>query len=351
MEAAAVTDTRPVQAPALVLNPRFTMEAMREDLKRNFRNCANRSGMLRWATANEAMREAAERPQPEALWLTLWHEGELCCLFADSNAGKSVYAVQIAEEIAKKRSVLYIDFELSDKQFQMRYTDDSGNTHQFPDNLIRVWLDPEAFDLSHGSFEERVLEDIAGAAEKCGAKVVIVDNLSFLCMNMEKGVDAGELMRGLIRLKRQNGLSILVIAHTPKRSPFNPITQNDLAGSKRLMNFFDSAFAIGKSARDPGLRYVKQIKVRSCAEEYGADNVIVYSLEKEGSWLKFSPRGFSSEREHLKEEGEQDKAEREERNARIMQLHSQGWSTRKIAEEVGISNVSVSKVIKSAGGA
>ena len=39
MESAAVTDTRPVQAPAFVLNPRFTMEAMREDLERNFREC------------------------------------------------------------------------------------------------------------------------------------------------------------------------------------------------------------------------------------------------------------------------------------------------------------------------
>ena len=40
------------------------------------------------------------------------------------------------------------------------------------------------------------------------------------------------------------------------------ITSNDLAGSKRLYNFFDSVFAIGKSAQDGGLRYVKQLKVR-----------------------------------------------------------------------------------------
>lgn len=325
------------------------LQLVGEELERNIRECENRSGMLRWATANEAIREAAERPQPVPLWLSLWHEGELCCLFADSNAGKSVYAVQIAEKIAENRKVLYIDFELSDKQFQMRYTDDYGKTHCFPDNLIRVWLDPEAFDLSHGSFEERVLEDIAGAAEKCGAGVVIVDNLSFLCMNMEKSVDAGELMRGLIGMKRQKGLSMLVIAHTPKRSPFNPITQNDLAGSKRLMNFFDSAFAIGKSARDSGLRYVKQIKVRSCAEEYGADNVIVYALEKEGDWLHFSPRGFSSEREHLREESERDKAEREERDARILELHSRGWSYQKIAEAVGLSKGMVFRIANGQG--
>ena len=54
-------------------------------------------------------------------------------------------------------------------------------------------------------------------------------------------------------------ISILVLAHTPKRSLDCPITSNDLAGSKRLYNFFDSVFTIGKSAQDGGLRYVKQL--------------------------------------------------------------------------------------------
>lgn len=52
----------------------------------------------------------------------------------------------------------------------------------------------------------------------------------------------------LNNLKKRYGLSILVLAHTPKRSMECPITSNDLAGSKRLYNFFDSVFAIGKSA-------------------------------------------------------------------------------------------------------
>ena len=80
---------------------------------------------------------------------------------------------------------------------------------------------------------------------------------------MEKGDAAGRLMIQLNNLKKRYGLSILVLAHTPKRSLDCPITSNDLAGSKRLYNFFDSVFVIGKSALDGGLRYVKQLAAQS----------------------------------------------------------------------------------------
>ncbi len=55
-------------------------------------------------------------------------------LFADTNTGKSILAVQIGNSIATgqhipgftfgtiKQKVLYLDFELSDKQFENRYS-------------------------------------------------------------------------------------------------------------------------------------------------------------------------------------------------------------------------------------
>ena len=62
------------------------------------------------------------------------------------------------------------------------------------------------------------------------------------------------------------------------------LTQNSLAGSKRIANFMDSIFAIGASKKDrPSSRYIKQIKVRSCEMTYGEDNVIEVRLVKEGS--------------------------------------------------------------------
>ena len=69
-------------------------------------------------SANQAMQDAKATPDPKPLWLSLWNEGEVCCLFADSGVGKSIYAVQIATAISKNQNVIYLDFELTETQFQ-----------------------------------------------------------------------------------------------------------------------------------------------------------------------------------------------------------------------------------------
>ena len=298
-------------------------------------------GIFTIKTANQAIREAKQRPNPEDLWLTLWYEGEACCLFADSNLGKSIYAVQIATSIAEKQRVLYFDFELSDKQFQLRYTDEEGNLFQFPNNLYRVEINREALGIDN--FEDSVILNIEEAAVKTNAKVLIIDNLTYLCIATEKGDLAGSLMMKLMRLKREYGLSILVLAHTPKRPLTNPITQNDLAGSKKLYNFFDSVFAIGKSAKDSNLRYIKQLKVGYGNYTYDMDNVIVCSIEKVGSFLKFVNVGFAEEREHLKEQTENDITTLIE-NAK--DLRSQGKSIREIASILGVSKSKIDRLLK-----
>ena len=120
-------------------------------------------------------------------------------------------------------------------------------------------------------------------------------------------------------------MSVLVLAHTPKRSLDCPITSNDLAGSKRLYNFFDSVFAIGKSAQDGGLRYVKQLKVRYGTFSHDADNVIIYEIEKVDAFLQFVFRGYSTEKEHLKKLGDNESSQRD---CQILQLSQSGKSVR-----------------------
>ncbi len=298
-------------------------------------------GMFIVKTANRTIKEAALRPNPDALWLSLWYEGEVCCLFSDSNLGKSIYAVQIAAQIAKTRKVLYFDFELSDKQFQLRYSDENGNLNQFPDNLYRVEINSDSLDVS--DFEQAIMNNIEQAALQTEAKILIIDNLTYLCIASEKGDAAGALMCRLIALKKKYGLSILVLAHTPKRCLSNPITQNDLAGSKKLYNFFDSVFAIGKSARDSNLRYIKQLKVRYGNYTYDADNVIVSAIEKTGSFLQFVNIGYATEKEHLKEPSDKDLSQETEN---IKQLAGQGKSIREIAKELNISKSKVGRILK-----
>lgn len=288
--------------------------------------------------------EAAQRPDPESLWLSLWHEGEVCCLFSDSNLGKSIYAVQIAERISRSRKVIYFDFELSDKQFQLRYTDDcNGSRYGFPPGFLRAEINTEALVSGDIDIEECVINDIERAARENDCSTLIIDNLSFLCNQSDKSDMAGRLMLRLIDLKKRLGLSILVLAHTPKRSLQSPITQNDLAGSKKLFNFFDSVFAIGKSATDESLRYIKQLKTRSGGIVYGGDNVLVAEIKKEGSWLHFSVKGTSPERDHLKATKVNGYDEYLET---VLELHQKGNSVRAIADKLGIHRSKVFRMIK-----
>ena len=298
-------------------------------------------GMLTLKSANQTIEDASKRPDPEQIYLELWYEGEVCCLFADSNLGKSIFAVQMADEIALKHKVIYVDCELSDKQFQLRYCNPETNErHIFPDNLVRAEVNPYAIGAEN--YEDAIIRDIEAAAEKTGTKVIIIDNLTYLCNSSDKSVDAGIFMMKLMALKKKKDLSLLIIAHTPKRDLSSPITQNHLAGSKKLYNFFDSVFAIGMSAKDRNLRYVKQVKVRAGAFRYDAGNVLVYEIEKTNGFLRFNFREFATEEEHLRH---RETPEVNDNEARILELSKQGLSCRKIADQVGLSKSMVNNII------
>lgn len=298
-------------------------------------------GMLTIKTANQTVEDAAMRPDPDQLYHELWYEGEVCCLFADSNLGKSIYAVQMADEISQTRNVLYVDCELSDKQFQLRYTNsETSERHIFPDGLLRAEVNPYAIGAQ--GYEEAIIRDIETAAERTGTKVIIIDNLTYLCNSADKGVDVGIFMMKLMALKKKRDLSLLIIAHTPKRDLSSPITQNHLAGSKKLYNFFDSVFAIGMSAKDNRLRYVKQVKVRAGAFTYDASNIIVYEVEKVNGFLRLNFREFATEEEHLRH---RESAEISEQEMQILELSKQGLSCRKIAEQVRISKSTVNNIL------
>ena len=89
--------------------------------------------------ANKAMEKAFKIKDRESLYKRLWYESEICVLFAMSNLGKSILAVQIANEIAKSgKLVNYLDYELEDKQFQQRYTNNrTKQMFKFSDNFCK----------------------------------------------------------------------------------------------------------------------------------------------------------------------------------------------------------------------
>jgi len=150
-----------------------------------------------------------------------------------------------------------------------------------------------------------------------------------------------EVMK-LIALKKKHSLTLLIISHTPKRNLSNPITQNDLAGSKKLYNFFDNVFAIGQSAKDKRIKFVKQVKVRASEYVYDSDNVIVYEITNEDGYVRFLHKGYGKESEHLKDKTEDDEYST---HFNILALHREGKSVREIADLVDRSKTTVHRII------
>lgn len=249
--------------------------------------------------ANEWISEAARMPDPVKLWKSFWFENEVACLFADTNMGKSIYAIQIGEWIARQgRRVAYFDFEMSAKQFQLRYTDRETKQHyRFSDNFMRVEMSQSEANIDDLQYIIRQIENFC-KDHQC--HIAIIDNISWITNRFESGDAAGELMQELISLKRRLSMSLLVLAHTPKRNVQSMLTQNSLAGSKRLANFMDALFAIGKAvSRGPEYRYIKQLKIRSGEMIYDTDNVILCRIVKDNGMLQFQELGFENEIELL----------------------------------------------------
>ena len=307
--------------------------------------------------AAEWMSIADRMPMPLMLFDTFWRQGELCILFADTNVGKSILAVQIADSISRgvavegfrievaAQRVAYFDFELSARQFQARYTLDYEQPYPFSKNFHRAAIDPKVDYVEHGFklFEDFLYAQLELFVRNTGLKVLIIDNLSYLNCENEKAKDASSLMRKLNALKNEYMISLLLLAHTPKRDQSQPIGENHLQGSKAIANLCDSIFAIGTSHRDPHLRYIKQIKGRTDAKEYEGDNVVVCQIIKPHNFLHFSKMHCSPERDHLRDIGDKEMGQQ---IANIRDLSAKGMSLRDISNQLGISHTTVSRLMK-----
>jgi RecA-family ATPase len=316
------------------------------------KNVVPASNLLKIKPANQWIAEAKKRPDPKMLFGPLWYEGEVCVFFAGSNLGKSILAVQIGEAIAQGKTslpplyvnsspkkVLFVDCELSDKQFQIRYTED-GNSHEFSKNFLRAEIDKKKL-LQGQTVDQLILGAIEAAIQEQKVEAIILDNITALRIDMEKSTEAANLMTGLQHFQEDQAVSILILAHTPKRPPNQPITDNDLSGSKVLMNLADSAFSIGLSHKDSYFRYIKQIKVRNSEKLYGGENVILCEVTKKDNFLAFEFVDFDDEQQHLQQKTN-DKSQEEELSI-VRQLLKDDYKQREIQKHMGIALGKVNK--------
>ena len=328
--------------------------ALDSDLKEEITNTDNNT-CFTLKPMNEWIEEAKNRPIPNMLFSELWYENETCILFADTNLGKSILALQISNSISKgisivgfknevqPQKVLYFDFELSDKQVENRYSKNYSDHYAFNDNLVRVEINPDQeIPAKFKDFEEFLCSSLETAIIETHAKIIVIDNLTYLKNDTEKAKEALPLMKFLNSIKKKHGLSILVLAHTPKRDSSKPLSKNDLSGSKMLINFCDSCFAIGESIQRNGLRYIKQIKQRNTELIYDTENVIICTIEKQTNFLEFVFDSHDDEMEHLKPRNNSEQV------SEIIKLKNQGLSNVEIGTQLGISEGTVRNKIKKA---
>ena len=313
-------------------------------------------GLFTIKAANEWIDDARRKPMPCKLFGQLWWEHDVCVMFASANIGKSLLAMQIADSIsrgintmglemeAQPQKVLYFDFEMSEKQFQIRYMNkETGTIHHFSHNLLRVEINPDFVDYPNCDYDDFVKQSMIDAVLTSGAKVVIIDNLTTFGGGTEKAKDARPLMQWIHDFSRKNDISILVLAHTGKRSNTKPITMYDCFGSSMIQNYCDGMFAIGESAKGKSMRYIIELKQRTTNYEYKEDNVIECEIVNDDNFTRFNFVGYGFETEHLRKLDDND---RESKIALVKELASKGMSVRRIHAETGYSVGSVQSYIK-----
>ncbi len=285
-------------------------------------------------------RGGSHRVRPAELLGPLWREGEVAVLFGDTASGKSILAVQIGESIAcgksyaftreerraltpkgvtltrKPQKVLFLDFELTARQFAERYSVPSpipGKLpirHRFSRKFIRSEVKwdghiPEAFK---GDLTKFLRHSVAEAIGSSGARVVIIDNISYLTKHTSSNAATAQVMKMLKLWAATSNLSILVLAHSKSSPPYKggvaaalggrggsllagkPITLSDLP-ARSLADLADSVFAIANSTYGPDIRYIKHLKSRSAAPVHDQDNVLTYQI---GRLASANPQSASS---------------------------------------------------------
>jgi hypothetical protein len=250
-----------------------------------------------------------------------------------------------------RRTFLYFDFELSLSDYKNRYLDGAGNEYPFRKEgwMVRVGNDeenPKTFADIATNMERILRQNI----ELYQPNVVFIDNITAMSNGSTADAEVIRKIMNLLRdLKIRYNLTVIVLAHTPKRYDLSkPLGIEDLAGSFLLAAYADTIIAIGRSKMGNSVKYIIHIKVRDGIKIHDEQNVINVYIEKEGAFLQMKtleePTGRESD--HLM--GKNEVIVTDEVIQQMVMLHNDGKSYQEIKEELklGLSRQYIGRVIK-----
>lgn len=274
--------------------------------------------------------------EPMELVPNILVENETTILFGDTGLGKSTLSMQMAIDIAEMgKRVLYVNFELSQKQFAKKYPEKAIPPTLFIANIDYTMMN-DVTDQSN------ILREIEETALRYETSVIIIDNLTNLCINSKEGGEAGNVMLRLISLRMTHKWTMLILAHVPKRKPGDPLSLNDLAGSKIISNLADNVVGLNKSKLGKDKRYIIQLKYRSLPIVLDYKNVQELTITDNGGYLHFEYGEYGEERNHLPRS--RDEKEELEQEIACELMKPQRLSYRDIAGKLGTSPSKVSRV-------
>lgn len=186
------------------------------------------------------------------------------------------------------------------------------------------------------------MNELAEALYHHKIDAVIFDTLAdFHSGNLNEAERANITMSGFRRLARQANVAVIIVTHTTKSSNYNHKYQvEDIADSRIFTTKADFVFGLQSEYQDDrNLIELQNLKSRE-AKPIQPIRALIQEVNGE---ILISPTTalFSKEEEEYLL-----KAERGQREQKILELNSSGMSQRRIASHVDLSPAQVNRIIK-----
>lgn len=199
-------------------------------------------------------------------------KGEVVLITGNPGIGKSTFLLQLSNEYAKNRNVLYISGEESVKQIKER--------------AVRIQVNSSKLNL----LSETNLEVIEQTIENEKPEVIIIDSIQTIYSENVSSVPGSvsqirECSLKLIDIAKNNGISFYIVGHVTK--------DGKLAGPKLLEHMVDAVLSF-EGDENNYYRIIRSIKNR-----YGSTNEIsIFDMREDGvSEIKNPSEFFISERD------------------------------------------------------
>ncbi|MCQ2198430.1 MAG: AAA family ATPase [Paludibacteraceae bacterium] len=248
-------------------------------------------------TMNEAM-DQVDDAYSKPLLGPLMHQGDVVGLVAESNVGKTIFAMQLAEfwtsgkfaieglrNEAGAQKVCFMSAEMSDTQMKRRYSSEKGGVYRFSDSLIYVDKNMEN--------EEKMKAMVKMVVKKARPDIIIIDSLCQVAdSDMTKMTQVKPLIKYFKEIAKENSVTFLIILHTKKRSAVDrkkdKMDKYSLYGSSAITNMFDSLWALDQGLREP-VKILTQVKSRDGDLVFNNDNAMIMSIVKDepDNFLRF----------------------------------------------------------------